>query len=357
MATITATVNTGGGGDFTSLNAARAALAQDLRGVTCSVADADGATTIALDITCTGSTADSTVTVFGAEFTTDATHRIRIRTAEGPTGPKWDATKYRLTSSQGYTGTLSIGAALHVDFDLQVENTATLDNRPIGLVVGNYVNDVRITGGFYRTTSTSGTTAGNVCGVALLPTTNCTFRMRNATCVSADGLGFRNQGPTTTGAKVYVYNCTIVNRSANAYTLLDAASPSGVEERFKNCILQGPGSALYSVSYSAPDEKLTILTQDATGTTGLTSKTLTFVDATNWDYHLASGDTDAIGAATDLSADSYWPFSTDGDGNSRPNGAWDVGAHEYGAGAPPAGRPAWRNVTRVADRALAAARV
>ena len=58
-----------------------------------------------------------------------------------------------------------------------------------------------------------------------------------------------------------------------------------------------------------------------------TGKTLSFISTTN--FHLKSTDTDAIDKGADLHADAAYAFNTDIDGNTRPNGAWDIGADEY----------------------------
>jgi hypothetical protein len=60
---------------------------------------------------------------------------------------------------------------------------------------------------------------------------------------------------------------------------------------------------------------------------------VTFVSLTGYNFHLAASDTGAKGQGTN------WPsayFTTDKDGNSRPTGAWSLGAYETPGG----GRPA-----------------
>lgn len=359
MGTITATVNTDGGGDFSSLSAAEAALRQDLTGVTCDVPDESGNATIALDILCSGSAADTTAVAFShASWVTDATHRIRARLNGTGAGAKWDSSLYRLVASTGYAvGTLSVGKALHLTFqDLQVEATNTIDNAPTAMLLGNFAHDVTVVRGYYRQSNASGSYDAS-CAIRQRSTGAFTLKMQNVTMACADGIPFRMDTNGDTGVVLRLYNCTGVNRSGTARNIVNVTLASGADVRLKNLLLQGTGTANYYMGNANPDEALTILTQDTSSpTTGLRSKTLAFVDASGWDYHLASGDTAAIDVGTDLHADSYWAFSTDGDGNSRPNGAWDVGAHEYGAGAPTAGRPAWRNMTRIADRAIAVAR-
>ena len=328
MATTIVTVNPGGGADYTSLSAALAANVGNLTGITCDVADEQGNNYIAMDIVCSGSTADTTAVAIASGWTTDATHRLRIRGAT-VAGPKWDGSLYRLVAAGAYnTGTLYINQALNLTLqDLQVEGTQTLDNAPHAVSTGDVPVDLNVVNGFYRLTSTSGTYfAARVFSFYGTTASNLhLIRMRNVTAVAYDGQAyFMNHYNTNPSSTLLLYNCTFVNRSANSRNILEHSWGSATSIRVKNLAIQGAGTC-YTVG-DGTDEKLTVLTQDATGTAGLTGKTLSFVDAANWDYHLASGDTDAIGAGTDLSADSYWPFSTDGDGDAR--SSWDVGADE-----------------------------
>lgn len=347
MATIVRYVNTassggdgttngtsGGTAAYASLSAAEAALRQNLTGVTCDVNDEDGNAYIALDILCTGSSADtSTVDFSSGTWATDATHRIRVRLNGTGAGAKWDDTIYRIVASRaGNDGVILLGAALHLTLqDLQLENTVALASQACGVRMGAD-GDLRIIGGFIRSTGADGGTPSvwsqgiNLGGAG----TAYKLRMRNVVVAMRDGRCVLGGSYNTADTVVYVYNCTFINRSATSRDVYSLSGGNNAGEyRHKNLIIQGPGTTNYVGA--AYDEKLTILTQDTTGTSGLQSKTLTFVDATNWDYHLASGDTDAIGAATDLSADSYWPFSVDGDGTTR--SSWDVGADEYESGA------------------------
>jgi hypothetical protein len=79
----------------------------------------------------------------------------------------------------------------------------------------------------------------------------------------------------------------------------------------------------------AMTDSATNISSDATSPqTGLRSIDLDFVNAAANDYHLAAIDTEAIGSGTDLSADANLPFSTDIDGDTRPAGAWDIGADQ-----------------------------
>ena len=66
---------------------------------------------------------------------------------------------------------------------------------------------------------------------------------------------------------------------------------------------------------------------NAPGSNPQNAKTITFVDATNKDFHLAPTDTSARGAGTNLSADPNLAFNNDIDGFWRFN-IWDIGADQ-----------------------------
>lgn len=343
MATIVRYVNTAStaGGDgttnltsgatraYATLSAAETALRQNLTGVVCDVNDQDGANTIALDIQCTGTSADTTAVTFtNASWVTDATHRIQVRlnTGDAPAGALWSTSKYRLTAAGGYgVGTLSVGKVLHIDLvNLQVENTSGIDNAPHALRIGNFASDVRVYGGFYRCTGTSGTydDAGAI-------SSRCTssLKLRNVTMAAAEGYGIRTEDDHSV---FWMYNCTLINRHAtNSRYVAEMFALDTGSERVKNNILQGVTGA--NVNWRAAvtfAEQVTNLTQDTSSPNNtLDSKTVTFNDAANWDYHLGAGDTAALNAGTDLSADANWPFSVDADGATR-TGTWDVGADE-----------------------------
>ena len=72
----------------------------------------------------------------------------------------------------------------------------------------------------------------------------------------------------------------------------------------------------------------------ARGPNSRESQSITFVDAPNNDFHLASGDTGAKGFGTAPAGLPSWSFSVDIDGDTR-SSPFDVGMDEFVAGAPP----------------------
>lgn len=348
MATIIRYVNTAStpGGDgttnataganraYASLSAAEAALRQNLTGVTCDIADPDGNNTIALDIRCTGTAADTTRVEFSnASWVTDASHRIMVRLnpSDTPGGAKWTTSIYRLAVSASYgAGALAVGRALHLVFwNLQVDSTNTLDNAPRALVLGDFTWSVDIVGGFFRVSSTSGTPDGPD---AIVTTAVGAFslRMRNVTVAGPrKALGAFEYNPAA--YTLILYNCTLINRGANEQVVDIDDLDTGGACRLKNVLIQGATGAAANIVATTPDEAVDILTQDASGTSGNQNQTVTFVDAANWDYHLGGADTNAKDQGTSLAADGAWPFTTDGDGATR-SGSWDIGADEITAG-------------------------
>ena len=99
---------------------------------------------------------------------------------------------------------------------------------------------------------------------------------------------------------------------------------------FRNNIAQNSTDGYLNSSPwgSGTDYNISNLSSDAPSASyrsGLAT-TVTFQDEANDDFHLSSSDTYARNAGTKLSADSYFAFSTDIDGNGR--STWDIGADE-----------------------------
>lgn len=113
------------------------------------------------------------------------------------------------------------------------------------------------------------------------------------------------------------YNCTFVN----CYYGINKGA--GAAPIAKNCLAQGCTDGFYGTFSSSSDHNCSDISGDAPGTNAVTG-TVTFVDAANDDYHLASSDTVANGAGADLSSDSLYPFSVDIDGDTIT--AWSIGA-------------------------------
>jgi len=127
--------------------------------------------------------------------------------------------------------------------------------------------------------------------------------------------------------KTYLYNNTIANVKI------------GINDGYsdvvcKNNILQAAAGGVCFDNAVDPSSNYN-LSSDATapGGNSVLNTVLTFADAASLDYHLAVTDTAAIGAATNLSGDAYYPFNNDADGDVR--SSWDIGADEYAAAGGP----------------------
>jgi hypothetical protein len=125
--------------------------------------------------------------------------------------------------------------------------------------------------------------------------------------------------PTST--QVHIYNNTILEPNT-IITESDRANPSIAVVRIQNNLFITDGSSPISITPVNPDQVIannySMTTADA-ATYGLTTTNL---------FEPSSAITGVADVGLDLSA--Y--FATDYLGNTRPVGAWDIGAYEYGEG-------------------------
>ena len=118
---------------------------------------------------------------------------------------------------------------------------------------------------------------------------------------------------------LYVYNNTCFG---NYYGIVSAYSTVIA----KNNIANG-NTVDYSGSFDG--SSVNNISQDTTSpNSSYQSKSVSFADATNKDFHLAPTDTSAKDAGADLHADANLAFSTDIDGQTRLNNSWDIGADQ-----------------------------
>ncbi|OGS21987.1 MAG: hypothetical protein A2252_00395 [Elusimicrobia bacterium RIFOXYA2_FULL_39_19] len=113
-----------------------------------------------------------------------------------------------------------------------------------------------------------------------------------------------------------LYNNTIYNCQIGFYKMSATIN-------LKNNLVQGCTDG-FNGSYDTTSNNLS----DLAGDTNLTG-TVTFVDVSNRNLHISGSDTVAKNTGADLSGDDLLKFSTDIDGDIRPQGAsWDIGADE-----------------------------
>jgi hypothetical protein len=159
-----------------------------------------------------------------------------------------------------------------------------------------------------------------------------TITQKAVQCINCVFNGFHSVFTSTytiSGTQPHLlYNTTILG-AGNVVEIEESQSNTLV---LKNVIMQGSGTSLLNPLITGSmltSDSDTILTQDGSSpTVALRNITLSFANSGSGDFRLASSDTAAIGSGLNLSADSYYPFSTDINGTTR-TGAWDVGAFDY----------------------------
>lgn len=230
----------------------------------------------------------------------------------------WDATKYRI---EGLYTVVRFEVPNFIFEKLQVRSTGDngiYNSRAMHVqtsgTTGGLISKCRL-----RVESTgTGAVYGVYCSSAYSDTTT----VENTIVEAGPSLSAPADGIIANIHDIVTYNCLVVGfdigygrRYSSTYTAV-------------NCIAQGCTDGFSSVSGSS-DYNLSDISSDAPGANSVTS-TLTFADASNGDYHLASGDTDAIGAGIGPSSDANVP-TTDIDGDTRSGTTCDIGADEYAA--------------------------
>jgi hypothetical protein len=140
---------------------------------------------------------------------------------------------------------------------------------------------------------------------------------------------------SNTDAKLAFYNNTVVGCGTGEgegiwrSIYIERWNGSNTTVNVRNNILQGASQDDLSLNGDATNQTTSNnITSDASSeTVGLRNISLTFADATNKDYRLVVGSTQAVDAGADLSGDGTYAFSTDIVGSTR-GATWDIGAHE-----------------------------
>jgi len=257
-------------------------------------------------------------------WTTDATHYIRIyTTAAARHNGVWDETKYRLE-------TTNVGAAIAIK-----EGYVKIDGLQIKLINTGVNGD-----GIATRYAPAGKKyiSNNIITATLNGSINwadgiCTHFQDNASYIYAwnnviynwnVGSG-QTSGFYANYGYLYAYNNTLYN---NIHGFWKGSNPVVV---VKNNIVQDSSSSGFYGSNFNPASGYNISDDDsAPGINSKNSTIVSFVDESNDNFHLASSDTAAKDAGTNLSTDFDLPFVGDIDMNLR-SGAWDVGADEQGA--------------------------
>ena len=306
-------VDPGGTGDYLSLAACITGLAGDRAGEA-----------IVIQFHSSDGSADTSQVIISG-ITNYSSFLIEPHASHNRPGAKWDANEYRLTVS------VQFGAVVYPQIDnvvidgLQIEQTSSLSPAR-GILLTLIPSTVTVKNCYVRYTNASQATDG--AGIHYRDDVG-TYHIVNNTIegfyegIFAAGIG--------AGSEINAYNNTIID-CVGYGGYFSGAPVSAATLNVKNNIIAGSGTQDYftDTGINVTLSEVTNSTSDTSSpTVGLQSITPTFVDSANGDYHLVIGDTSFIGAATDLSADAFFPFNADSDLDVR--SSWDLGADEIGA--------------------------
>lgn len=340
MALVTRYVNTassGGDGTTNGEAGATAAYASLSAWEAAEQTDLVGATDQHEVLCSTGSgTASDSSDVTVAGWTTSSTYYVVVKgnaDTDDYAGATWDANRYAC-----------VGVNLQVNggvYGVQVRRHNV--NSGSGLSLGTtglelcFAEDCFIysTGDSYSSGSAAGITLyGRSSTEGGNRIVNCVVHMDwpnggGSDLVALRGIYARQDGGT---AEKLVYNCTAYVRG-RAGTVGAGYQLQGATVRSINniSIVEDLGGAASIPCFSRtffPDDFYEASSDDtAAGTGSRINQTFTFMGTL--DYRLSMSDGGAKDFGTSLSSDTYWPFSDDIDGVSRPQGSeWDIGASE-----------------------------
>jgi len=281
-------------------------------------------------------------------YTTDSTHYIKIYTPSNTAtevnrnqrhNGKWDDTKYHLDVVQsGSTFAINIqvgyvridGLQIYLTVNHATDGAAGITSHGStanGEVwVSNSIIKANVTGSGNTASGIENSDNSGYTRVYKL-WNNIVYGFKNGSNSNLDAIYTQIADNTT-----YAYNNTVYN---NYYGIRRDGSGTVVA---KNNLAQNDTSD-YAGSFDAASANN--ISQDATspnsggtdcGGHSCRSQTVNFADKANNDYHLASTDTSAKGAGTNLYTDSNIAITTDIDGQARPApsaGGWDIGADQF----------------------------
>jgi hypothetical protein len=323
------TASTAGGDGTTNLtagvNRAFATLSAAL--TSSAVAKSLSAVRERVRIQCEGTAADTTAAAFPSTCVTSTDCYVSI-IGDAPSSIQYSTSHYRLESTAN-GGVINCQYPRHVRFSrLQIKHTIAAGAGGIATVYleganGTDVCDYRADRVHVWGIVDNGRTAvagglpyhgPNVAGHRYV-LTNCLVR------------GYKGTGQSHTGyaldrasATLLAYNCVAYDCGRG---FVGAAGTVA-----KNCGASACDDGYEGTFSASSTNNASSLAADAPGSNARNSVTPTFVDAAGGNFHLASGDAAWKDFGTDLSADGAFPFSTDGDGETR-TGTWDIGADEY----------------------------
>ena len=301
----TTTATSGAQAAYTSLSAGEAAQQQDLT---------DGAGDIAECICQTGGTADTTaVTING--WTTSATCYINIYAhADHRHAGKWSDAKYRMSTTAFNGLVVTINEEYVRAKWLQIDCSGAGGNAG-GVYVNTSAGDVQIGYAVVR-----GNTSADTIGIWRNDGTMTVYNCVVYNCAQCLRVPYA------------VYNCTLVTRSGSGYNAIYAQYNAVIASNVIG-IVQGTSPNAFFLSTGTINNCVSSdsTADNYTGSNNQVDKELadySFVDADNFDFHLAADD--AVAKDLGVVNPGSGLFSDDIDGVSRPvSGTWCIGADEY----------------------------
>ena len=275
---------------------------------------------------------------------TDATRYLRIvgdpNQSSGAHAGLWSTSKYRLTGTGDNVISLSASSS-RLDWrieNFQMANTGTGSTRRV-LNIDSHPGDVYFLGNIIKGNTSGSANSYNPCfkldqGTSGNKISN-TYIIDNVIYDCWSQAIFWSSPANNCALVAYnntMYNCGDASESRNILEL-NCSYENGTV-KLKNNIWANPrnGSA-YSrtgTCYSLTTGN-NISSDTSSPDTSYRSKTVSFTDAANGDFH--TSDSDSVDQGVDLSGDSTYAFSTDFERESR-SGTWDIGADEYVASGP-----------------------
>lgn len=314
MATLT--VDTDGGGDYTSLSAAEAALPATL--------------TEPYTIECSGVAADTTaVSVSGI-----ATSAINNLTINGEFSGFWDETKYRLADAN-----INQSSKLTVDIDyvslrgLSVRKTKSFYSSGNAIYIQGSAG-LAVVERCYAEAEIDGLWGAHCITWSALGASTKEVKLFN-NILARRGVGTGASNPISnvyiaTGSdSCLIYNNVIVNSLLHGINIFDIAS-FGTAQMYNNIIVDSASDDYGGIRLTKFTRTNNISSDTtATGTNSLINQVAAdlFTDPVNGDFTLKTG-SNAIDAGVDLSSE----FTTDIIGTTRTT-PWDIGAYHFAGAA------------------------
>jgi len=270
---------------------------------------------------------------------TDATRYLRIvgdpNNSSGAHAGIWSTSKYRLTSTGDSVISFTTSSS-RLDWrleNIQIANLGTGNFRRV-LNIDKHPGEVYLIGNIIRADVSGSAYSYNAC--LKFDQSTAANKITSAYLINNVIYNCWSQcvdwnSTSTAGASLIAYNNTMYNcgeagESQGFFTITCSDEIGTV--KLKNNILSSPrnGSAYArnGTCYSLTTGN-NISSDDSSPDTSYRSKTISFTDAANGDFH--TSDTDSVGQGADLSGDATYAFSTDFERQSR-SGTWDIGADE-----------------------------